>query len=159
MLQQAIALSLIPDHEVQLRDAIPSIEGSWRKEWDAVVIDAGTLREASALSGEMLRTLESARIPIVWIENSDAAHAPACEQLVVIKEPLDKQALLSALAQCVKTATATTDRSASIKREQTQGTSEIPPQENKTGAAMSQTDPEFIELVDVVDVGAGEKSD
>lgn len=159
MLQQAITLSLIADHEVKLITAIPSGEAPWMTEYDALVIDAAALREQNGLSGQMVQNLLHASIPIIWIENSDIELAPKRDKVVVVKEPIEKKTLLLALAQCLQIPTASTSGSPSAQRKTTKGSSKSPRRENKTGVAAKQPGSQVIELVDVVEEGPANKSD
>jgi hypothetical protein len=135
MLQHAFSVALFPEHQVQVMEAIP--DAMAMKEFDAVVVDAGALREQNSLAASELRKVQGWKIPTVWIEKETEAQAPAREKLVVVDRPSGKEALRKALAECLGAAEAAlTTESA-----------------NGQLASSSATDAQenFIELVEVVE--------
>lgn len=96
MLQRAFAVSFCPEHEVQLIDSIPP-ESPTTNNYDAVVIDAAALRERSGSDEGLEIAGRSWAMPTVWIEDKHAA-VPARPDLVVIRKPIGRDELLSALS-------------------------------------------------------------
>jgi len=98
VLQQAIALSLFPEHDVQVAEAADaSAIGALKDDIDLVIVDAAALRASDKLSPEMNRALEASPVPIVWIDESDSSH-PKRDKLAVVLKPIESGALQTALA-------------------------------------------------------------
>jgi hypothetical protein len=104
MLQHAFSVALFPEHQVQVMEMIP--DSLAVKEFDAVVVDAGALRERNSLAASELRNVQGWKIPTVWIEQETDAQAPVREELVVVDRPTGKEALRKALAECLGAAEA-----------------------------------------------------
>jgi len=132
-LQQAIALSLFPEHDVQVAEtADASAIGALKDDIDLVIVDAAALRASDKLSPEMTRALEASPVPIVWIDESDSSH-PKRDKLAVVLKPIESGALQTALADLLAPASARKERKAS-------------PRKSKAGS-----EPELIDLVEVVE--------
>jgi hypothetical protein len=99
MLQQAIALALFPEHEVKIVSAIP--ESSELKDFDAVIVDVGSIGESDGDFEPAIRAVRSWRIPTVWVQSSSHGQTPQREKLVALNPPIEKEVLLSALAECL----------------------------------------------------------
>ena len=75
LLQQAIALALFPEHEARM-EAAPNAAAIGNLEAvDLIVLDAGALRDRNQLTPDVLRAVESAAAPILWLDD-DAAEGP-----------------------------------------------------------------------------------
>ena len=101
MLQQAIALALFPEHEIKIASAIP--ESSALKDFDAVIVDLGPLGEPNEAFAQGVRAVQSWKVPTVWVRGSSHGPTPQRENLIPINMPIEKEVLLSALAECLGT--------------------------------------------------------
>ena len=101
MLQQAIALALFPEHEVEIGSAIP--ESSALKDFDAVIVDVGSIGESDGDFEPAIRAVQSWKVPTVWVQGALNKQTPRREKLVSLNLPIEKEALLSALAECLGT--------------------------------------------------------
>jgi len=99
MLQQAIALALFPEHEVKLASTIP--ESSELEGFDAVIVDVGSIGESDGDFEPAIRAVQSWKVPTVWVQGSSHEQTPQREKLVSLIPPIEKEVLLSALAECL----------------------------------------------------------
>ena len=99
MLQQAIALALFPDYEVKIASAIP--ESSALKDFNAVIFDLKSLGESAGGAEAAIRAVQSWKVPTVWVQGSSHEPTPQRENLIPIIAPIEKDVLLSALAECL----------------------------------------------------------
>jgi len=99
MLQQAIALALFPEHEVKIGSAIP--ESSELKGFDAVIVDVGSIGESDGDFELAIRAVQSWKVPTVWVQGSFHGPTPQRENLIPINTLIEKEVLLSALAECL----------------------------------------------------------
>ena len=139
MLQQAITLALYPDHEVKVASAFP--EFSELKKFDAVIVNGASLGDI----GEASRTVQGWKVPTVWIESVPPGQAPRREKLVSIQAPIEKDALLSALAECLGTFAKET------RLDKAAGSARAKDNQGRATAAVGGS--EVIELLDVVEEG------
>ncbi len=147
ILQQAIALALFPEHEVKIASAIP--ESSELKNFDAAIVDMGSLGEPDGAFAQGIRAVQSWKVPTVWVEGASAGQAPKREKLVAINSPIEKEVLLSALAECLGTplkAKRNDNAAGQSRTKQSQG-----------AAATAAGEPGVIDLVEVVEEGPGAK--
>jgi len=97
VLQQAITLSLFPEHEVRVVEtAEASAIGALEDDIDLLIVDAAALRESDKLSPEMNRALEASPVPIVWIDESDSPPLKR-DKLAVVLKPIESGVLQTAL--------------------------------------------------------------
>ena len=101
ILQQAIRLTLWPDHEVQLETNLTDKEPSAIKNFDLAIIDAGALRNVSVLGTQLLRAVQGWKIPKIWIDEAERVQAPSRNKLMVLTKPIQKETLQSAVATCL----------------------------------------------------------
>jgi hypothetical protein len=99
MLQQAITLALFPEHEVKIVCAIP--ESSELKDFDAVIVDVGSIGESDGDFEPAIRAVQSWKVPTVWVQGFSNRQTPRREKLVSLNLPIEKEVLLSALAECL----------------------------------------------------------
>jgi hypothetical protein len=133
VLQQAIALSLFPEHDVQVAEAAEAAAiGALNDDIDLVIVDAASLREGDKLSPEVNRAFEASPVPIIWIDDGDSPH-PKRDKLAVVLKPIESGALQTALADLLAPASARKERKAS-------------PRKGKAGS-----EPELIDLTEVVE--------
>jgi len=151
MLQQAIVLSLFPEHEVQLKGDLSGNSVSAAKDFDLVIIDAAALREANALGGQSSGTIQGWEAPIIWIDEAGGSPTPGRKKVVALNRPIERMALQSAVAECLGTASTSTPTGMTALAEK----SERRPAAKETGtsAAADVADAQVIELVDVVEEG------
>ena len=139
MLQQAIALFLVPTHMFQMCETVP--ESLPANDFDALIVDAAALRETTGLNAKIIDRIQNWRVPTLWIEKGESNAAPRGEKVIIIASPLDREALASSLARCLENATAVGENGAAKVRDL-----EKEPSTNVAGAAEK-----VIELVEVVD--------
>jgi hypothetical protein len=143
MLRQAITLFLFPAHEVQVTEAVP--ESLPASDFDAVIVDAASLRETTGLDAKTIDMIQNWRVPTVWIESSETTQRPKWETLVIVKTPIDKEALESSLRHCLKDPI-------TAKRNGTPTTrAEGRTHTQKDGGTAVTANLQVIELVDVVE--------
>jgi hypothetical protein len=133
VLQQAIALSLFPEHDVRVANAADPSTIAALNEIDLLIIDAAALREGGHLSPEMNRAIQSSSIPTVWIDDDDSSLPPKRDKLAVVLKPIESGALQSALAGLLAPASARKER------------------KTPTRKAKAGREPELIDLVEVVE--------
>ena len=151
ILQRAIAVSFFPEHEVQITDALPEMNAFEQRSYDIVVVDAGALRERNTI-GDLNRRVQDWRIPTIWLEDEISTVVPTRDKLVVLRKPILKNDLLSALAQCQeKRSTMSLAKGSAELGEKVRG---------REGFANGDLEPHpkqekarVIELVDVVEEG------
>jgi hypothetical protein len=146
ILQHATTIALFPDHEARIVDAIPQAVLVY--ECDAVIVDAVALREMNALSAQALRAMEEWKVPTVWIDG-DTPQPPNCVNLVVVKRPVSRDGLKTALATCLgRELMSRASATAAPPKNAPDGGKLIRP---KAAAAPG---PRVIDLVEVVEEGA-----
>jgi hypothetical protein len=96
VLQQALALSLFPEHEVRVEESIDAGMIGGLKEVDLLIVDAAALRTAGKLTAELRRALEAAKTPTLWID--DDAARPKRANLAVLAPPIASGYLQTAVA-------------------------------------------------------------
>jgi len=69
--------------------------------FDAVIVDVGSIGESDGDFEPAIRAVQSWKVPTVWVEGASAGQAPKREKLVAISSPIEKEVLLSALAECL----------------------------------------------------------
>src|SRR5688572_20390733 len=99
ILQQAISLSLFPDHEVQTIAGISDAAPAPTKDFDLVILDAASLRANDAQSAPISRWLQGWSGPVLRVDHEDASGRPQGGNWVVIQSPLSKERLLAAVAE------------------------------------------------------------
>jgi len=174
MLQQAIALALFPDYEVEIASAIP--ESSALRDFNAVIVDLKSLGESAGGAEAAIRAVQSWKVPTVWVQGSSHEPTPQRENLIPIIAPIEKDVLLSVLAECLGTiskekrldpstrapALAGDSRSGFRPTGVPEGATSSPvgihkaagsskARDNQGGAAAPAGDSEVIELLDVVE--------
>jgi hypothetical protein len=97
MLQQAIAVSLFPEHEVRVATSAP--DAGSVADVDAVIVDGAWTDERDAFVEGSVRAARKTNLPIIWIEGAASSRPPQYDRLVVIKTPIERSALKAALAE------------------------------------------------------------
>ena len=142
MLQHAIALFLSPAHEIEVTETVPeSLSG---KDFDAVIVDAASLRETRGLDSEAGDRIRNWKIPILWIESAESSQTPEGEKLVVMKRPMARDTLGLSLAKCLG-ASGASHKNGPLAR----GDHGKTPAEKHAASAVENLP--VIELVDVVE--------
>jgi hypothetical protein len=147
MLQQALSLILVPDHELRFTARIPSVDDRSVTEYDVLIVDAASLREQNSLGAQEVCALQDSGVPTLWIEDSDVEFAPQPGNFVIIQRPIEKKALLSALAECLS-ATKTSANGEAFTQPKTSENRVKTQAEKKDSVAGGA---QVIELVDVVE--------
>jgi DNA-binding NtrC family response regulator len=145
ILRQAISLALFPDHEVQMATFVSDSDAAVAKDFDLVIIDSAALREANALSSQLIRAVQGWKVPTIWIDDTGGGQAPARDKLVVLTRPVQKDSLQSAVAKCLGISSSKQNSTTSIPAKEPMAT-----KEPRTATASQGTGPQIIELVDVV---------
>ena len=99
MLQQAIALALFPEYEVKIASAMP--EFAVLKDFDAVIVDLESLVASAGGAEATIRAVQSWKVPTVLVQVSPHGPTPQRENLISFNTPIEKEVLLSALAECL----------------------------------------------------------
>jgi DNA-binding response OmpR family regulator len=150
ILQQAISLTLFPDHEVRVEEAIAAESETAWKDYDLLIVDGAALREGGRLGAEAIRALQSASTPALWLEEDESHPVPGRDRLVVVRKPLDRIAFCSAVNEMLcppgprpetESASGPAGEAASLKS----GAKERPLRSEPADGS------EFIDLVDVVE--------
>ena len=145
ILRQAISLALFPDHEVQLAALLSDSNESVAKEVDLIIVDSSALGETGNSRSSLLQKLQDWKVPTIWIDDTGDGQGPPHGKIVVLKSPIQKDALQSALAKCLDGSPANNNGTASMLAKGRTKT-----KETKTAAPSHTTGPQIIELVDVV---------
>jgi hypothetical protein len=151
VLQQAIALSLFPEHDVHVQEAVNASDIGAFGEVDLLVVDAAALREANKLSPELNRAIENSAIPTMWIEEDESNPPPKREKLAVVVKPIESAAFQSALTALLSPSSARKEpqRKAAPAKQKIE--------KSKGGAKKAargraeQSEADLIELVEVVE--------
>jgi len=154
ILQQAISLFLFPEHEVQVAEEAGSAAASF-KDYDLLIIDGAALRESDRLTPEMLRVVQGCGTPTLWLEEEEWAPSPKRDKFVIVKKPLEKEALEAAVGGFLSSGPSR-DRG---RPPQSRGKAQASLAAATKPAAQSPEQPtfEFIDLVEVVDEAVSPK--
>jgi hypothetical protein len=98
VLQQAIVLSIFPEHDVQVVEQADPGAIAELNAVDLLIVDASALRDAGNLTEEASRALQNASMPIIWIDDG-SAEPPKRDKLLVVKKPIESASLYSAVAE------------------------------------------------------------
>ncbi|HEY1265643.1 MAG TPA: hypothetical protein VGH16_00195 [Candidatus Binatia bacterium] len=96
VLQQALALSLFPEHDVRVEESAGAGVLGGLKDVDLLIIDAAALRTAGKLTSELQRAVEEAKTPTLWIDDDDAG--PKRAKLAALAPPIASGSLQTAVA-------------------------------------------------------------
>ena len=140
VLQQAIALYLFPEHDVQVDEGGGASGGAVLDGIDLVIVDASALREKNRLSPELARAIQGSSVPTLWIDENEFADSPKRDKLAVVMKPIESAAFQSALTDLLSGSRPREDRKKAA------------PEKLKAHKAKSgKAEPEPIELVEVVE--------
>jgi len=93
MLQQAIVLSLFPDHDVQVSAGLPP--QSEAETFDAIVIDT------SDLAPEQVDSLARWNVPMIVINSEKTTDGWNREDVACVAKPVAKKSLEAAVVRCL----------------------------------------------------------
>ena len=146
MLRYAFAVALSPEHEVQISKTMPALadlQGS-----DLAIVDAASLRERSSLTAPELHTIQSWKIPIIWIDDVEI-QAPTRDKLLRLKAPIDKETLKKTVTQCL----GQSDANQPAPKTKSRAAAALSNVKLQTKSSQSAVDAEkkVIELVDIVE--------
>lgn len=150
ILQQAIILSLFPEHEVRVEDDVASSVGSF-KDYDLLIFDGAELRERHQLTPEVVRAVQGCKTPTLWLEEDPVSQAPKREKFVVVKKPIEKEAFRSALAGFLSPRAPSSERKSSAAAAPSKESVPKAAPKKKGGETSEQSAFQFIDLVDVVE--------
>ncbi len=136
VLQQALALSLFPEHDVRVEASIDAAAVGGLKEVDLLIIDTGALRTAGRFSPELQRALQAVNLPILWIDEEEKA--PRRDRAALIAPPIAAASLQSAVADLLS---GTTRKAKNDSAQSPAGSADAP----------AEADSQPIELVEVVE--------
>jgi hypothetical protein len=148
MLQQAIAVALFPEHDVRVADAIP--ETAAVDDVDLVIVDAASADDPDGLVDRAAQAVRQWNMPVVWLEGAGSLRAPKRDKMLVIKTPIQKDALLAALAELLASPAKSAQGSQPPSR-LPQGSSSQAAAANSADAPMpAANDKKVIDLLEVV---------
>jgi hypothetical protein len=152
ILQQAMILSLFPQHDVELAADVSENGTPDGKGFDLVIIDAAALRDANALRGSVPPVAQEWKLPTIWIQDGGGPPAPSGGRIVVVKRPIQKDALQSAIAECLAdSSTSKRKASRSVPDQGVPGSSKNTTKKVRTASRSESPSARVIELVDVVE--------
>lgn len=150
VVQQAIALALFPDHEVHLQESAGSAGPLAWKDYELVILDGTALRDLGQLTPELVRAVQAAKTPTLWLEEDEDQQPPRRANLVVIKKPIEREAFHSAVAELLSPTGSAKKGGKSVLLSATEAESRKGAA-NKAAEEPAQESFHFIDLVDVVE--------
>ena len=100
MLRYAMVVALTPDHGIQFFDSLP--ESSALAEFDAVIVDAATLRLAETPPPLFdSKAIEHWQVPTLWIDDMETSVPAARANWINLRPPVQRDQLLKALFECL----------------------------------------------------------
>src|SRR5262249_30653472 len=117
-----------------------------------------SLRETGGLSPQLLRTVQNWKVPTIWIDAGEPSQAPERENLVLLRGPMAREILQSALAKCLGISTgARRNGTPPVADQHSRATAEVTANDAKDVVSTVTRNAQLIELVDVVEEGPGRK--
>jgi hypothetical protein len=163
ILQQAIALSLASEHQVEIRatinpDELRSVTGR-----DLVILDASALYEKHLLTADMILAIEGCGMPVIWLEDESTAERPDTTKLRAVRKPLEPKALKDAIYSLLADRSCAKGVAVGVEAKVPRPTPVKRKEGKQTSGAAEQSSFEFIDLIDVVGElpaeGAGKRSE
>jgi hypothetical protein len=158
ILQQAITLSLFPEHDVRLSVDFSDQATSAAQDFDLVIIDGAALLEGNLLSGPWPARLQKWTVPTIWIQDGGEPPIAGGGRIVVLKRPLQKDALQSAVVECLSAASTSKPNPPGLSDESSPGLSKETTNETRTAMASELPASRVIELVEVVEQESDDKA-
>jgi hypothetical protein len=149
ILRHALSLSLFSDHEVQSEESINATLANSLSRYDLLVIDAAALREARQLTSQVIRSVQSCKTPVLWLDDNQAPDPPKRQKLEVVTRPIEREAFQSAL-EALLTGKSRPKGRASAEAKAGAGGEKV---KEKKKASTKQSTEEPIDLFDVVEEG------
>ena len=154
ILQQGIAISLYPENDVQLLDGVPEKLSS--NDFDAAIVDVTSLRQCNPLDAAALRAIQGWKLPTIWIDDEASARVSNHGEAVMLQPPVDRQALVAALRECLGAASSGKDKAPVGQRSEDKRRSSEAMAKEKTSDTPDAA--EIIELTDIVEAEPGTKT-
>lgn len=151
ILRRAISLSLFPENEVQVVEQIPDSKSESLEGYDLVILDGPELRRQSWWSPELDRKIQSAKVPVLWLEDDDAGETAGGERQKALKKPLEKAALQSAVASFLSPSGPEKERGRRSTSPQEKARETGTVEAKEAPASAPEEVPQFIDLVDAVE--------
>ncbi|MEE9611069.1 MAG: hypothetical protein V3W19_07445 [Desulfatiglandales bacterium] len=136
-MKQAISLFLFSHHEVQDESSSQATDIDALKEYDLLIVDGSALRDRNQLTEEFTRTVQHCGTATLWLEEDESQRPLKREKLLFVKKPIEREKFLSALNSLLSFKTLKKARVGDVASRERKG--------------QKQKEPEFIELLDVVD--------
>jgi hypothetical protein len=149
ILRQAISLSLLPEHEVEVDEGLSSRHVGSLDDYDLLIVDAAALREKGRLTTEVTGSIQACQAAILWLEDDESSEAPKRDKLVRIQKPIEKGAFQAALSDLLSSGAASRPPTAPATQGPKAGTGKKTT-DKKSAEVSDQTAFEFIDLVEVV---------
>jgi hypothetical protein len=150
MLQQALAIALVPEFQLQFETTIP--DDVRISDFDVVIVDAAALEEVAVGAAATVPAVPDWQVPTVRISKELTSQATKRPGVIRITAPISKDSLRLALAQCLAGDSGNSMPSvpAAKKAKATEPVKQQKPKSVDARAAEEQ--PGVIELVDVIEV-------
>ena len=154
IVQQAIALALFPEHEVQAEEGFGSQSAGLLQGYELLILDAAALRDLGQMTQEVVRTIQSAKIPTLWLEEAESQRTPQRANLLIVKKPIQREAFLSAVADLLSPSGSPKKGAKPAAAPGSAAELSKGAAEKATAGASPQGSFQFIDLVDVVEEAA-----
>ncbi|MFQ5904289.1 MAG: hypothetical protein ACE5JO_11420 [Candidatus Binatia bacterium] len=151
ILRQAIALSLFPEHEVQVEESISASGVGSLKDYDLLIVDGAALRESDQLAPEITRAIQGSKIPTLWLEGEEPSRPPKREKLFIVKKPIERETFQSTLAGLLSPQSVPKKGTVSLAAVGAEASRPKRAAKKSRAEAPQQTKFQFIDLVDVVE--------
>ena len=158
ILQQAIILSLFPEHDVELSIDFSEKTTGVDRNFDLVIVDAAALSDRNVLGGRWLGTVQNWKVPMIWIQDGGGPPIPSAGAMVVLQRPLQKQALQLAVIECLSAASTSRPDGPGASDTGSPVLSKASTDETRTALASELPAQRVIELVEVVEEEAEDKA-
>ncbi|MBI2360798.1 MAG: hypothetical protein HYV04_18155 [Deltaproteobacteria bacterium] len=149
ILQQAVGLTLYPDHEVHVQENIGAADAPAWTDYELVILDGTALRDLGRLTPELIRAVQAVNTPILWLGEDENHELPRRANLVVIKKPLEREAFHSAVADLLSPGGAKREGNSAVASTPDAGSHRSLAKKAAEGPAQESFG--FIDLVDVVE--------
>ena len=147
MLQRAFAMVLPLEYKICAFETLP--DAVVLKDFDLAIVDAAALTEKGLLSASDARAVGTWKVPTVWIESNGGPAAPRREKLRSVTRPVQKDALLNAMADLLAAAAGAKLKADGNLEKPVAKEAKRPKPRSATKPAAPE--PNIIELVEVVE--------
>ena len=150
MLQQALAIALVPEFQLQFETTIP--DDVRVSEFDVVIVDAAALAEVAVAAAATVQAVPDWHVPTVRISEEGTSQAAKHPGVIRIKTPISKDSLRLALAQCLAGASGNSMPPSAPAAKKAKAKETVKQQKLKSvDAREAEEQPDLIELVDVIE--------